>query len=147
MKNMMIAILAMLPMVAMASSGIDIQDCAKMGVGIDTLVSPASKNSRAFYNGAVQVYNVDVEEPAARSAGLAIVMPFPAGDGPGASCTAVGLFSGIDVTKAKSSYDETRGLLLTIPYGIYDPETGRTSPSSTPVKIRINRVKGSVTLE
>ncbi len=132
---------------AVAHSQIDVQDCTKAGIGIATLMTPAAKHSRYFYNGAVQVYNVNVDEPVGRSAAIAIVMPFLESDGPGASCTAVTFFSGIDVMKAKSSYDRSKGLLLTIPFRIYDPQTGVPKPSPTPLKIRIDRIKNSVVIE
>ncbi len=146
MKKSLLVLASLMSLSAFASD-FEIRDCKDAGIGIDTLVAPAAKNSRSYYNGAVQVYNVDVEEPASRSAGLAIVMPYPDGQGPGASCTAVTFFSGISVMNAKSSYNKSKGLLLSIPYGIYDGETGKTKLAPAPIKIRINLAKGAVTLE
>jgi hypothetical protein len=146
-KILSIVILSSTALSAFAAPPFEIQECSKAGIGIDTIVTPVGKNSRSFYNGAVQVYNIDVEEPAARSAGLAIVMPFAEGDGPGASCTAITFFSSVDIMKVKSSYNAEKGLLLTVPFGVYDPETGTTVPSRLPVKIRVNLAKTSVDLE
>ncbi|MDZ4661660.1 MAG: hypothetical protein SGJ18_08575 [Pseudomonadota bacterium] len=123
-----------------------VSSCKEVDIGIETLMIPIEKNFKNFYSGDVQIYNVDVGEPAAKSHGLAIVMPFTEGQGPGVSCTAVTFFSGIDIRKAKSTFD-SKGLLLTIPYSVYDHDSGVTKPSTSSVKIRVNRAKGTVTLE
>lgn len=92
----MIVMVAAFSSGAFASSEIEVQDCSEARIGIDTIVAPAAKNSCSFYNGEVHAYNVDVEEPAVRSTGIAIVMPYPEGDSSENQCE----FSALKLAKA-----------------------------------------------
>jgi hypothetical protein len=138
-----LALLASLSALAGEEPVFEISDCP----GIEALVAPIQRNSRSFYNGRVVAYNVDVEEPAARSAGLAILVPQPDSEGGFTRCIGVGYFRSIDIQDAKSSYDPKKGLLLEIPYTNYDFEAGDGSTVGGVAKLRIDLRVGTIVAE
>jgi hypothetical protein len=55
-------------------------------------------------------------------------------------------FSNIEFGKIKASYDQRRGLLLTVPYSLYNPDGGKGKPGTTDVRVDLSG-KGSVKIE
>ncbi len=126
---------------ARAEADREVRNCSDANLGIESIVLPA----KSFYNGQVNVFVTDTVEPAAASFGLAIVTPDFADPVGGSNCRAITHLSGVDINKIKSSYDSDKGLLLTVPYRVYNGEG--TEPAKAPLKIRINLKKQSVVLE
>ena len=139
-------VLSVFTLLVLASrvSAFDIEECNWKGK-LENVVHPAHKNVRMFYNDQVAVYYLDYEEPAACSYALAIVLPDVTAEIPMRKCVEISCFSGIDIKNAKSSYDPIKGLLLTIPYRVYNG--GGTDPAKEPVQIRVNLQNASVRVE
>jgi len=129
---------------ATAAHAMELGKCEDAGVDITTIMQPAAQNSRTFANNSIVVYNIDTEEPAAASAGLAIIFPDPQAPEGGSLCYSLTFLRAIDVMKAVSSYDANKGLLLTIP--AYENIDGEKTKAVT-IKLRINQAKGTVTQE
>ena len=55
-------------------------------------------------------------------------------------------FSSIEFNRIKASYDPQRGLLLNVPYTLYNPQGGRGKPGTAMVRINLAD-KGSVRIE
>ncbi len=127
-----------------AQAGNEFVDCDEVGVGITSLIGTGPANARSFYNGAVSVYNIDEIEPACCSAGLAIVLPDVTSEIGDAKCVVTRHYSGIDISKAKTSYDPAKGLLLKVPTSLYND--GDSVPGPT-VRIRINLKTSTVVFE
>ncbi|MGZ3721739.1 MAG: hypothetical protein ACXVA9_02335 [Bdellovibrionales bacterium] len=140
MKTIIFALLLASPLAQAAT----VKSCADAYVGLTELMVPAAQNSRTYANNSVAVYNIDTEEPAAASAGLAIVIPDTKSEIGGALCFAVLRFRSVDVMNATSSYDAAKGLLLTIP--AYENIDGESKRAIT-LKVRINQKNATVTLE
>lgn len=128
-----------------ASQPITIAECSAAGVGIEALELPLSKNMRTFYGGKLTVLRVNTEEPAGSPMGLAIVLPTVAEEpgGGGQQCVAVLRFAAVDLPRATSSYDARKGLLLTVPVQLFDPETSTTAPGP-PLRLRVDLRRGRV---
>jgi hypothetical protein len=124
----------------------DVRRCQDAGVGIEALVTPVAKNARSFYNNLVQIYNVDTIEPAASSAGIAIVLPDVDNPLGGLKCLAITHFANIDVKQALAIYDSTKGLSVSIPTRVADLGNGRSKPGAA-LNILINLKNSSVTIQ
>jgi hypothetical protein len=106
---------------------------------------------RSFADGAIRVASISTEEPAAAPEHLLI---FIAEEPMGVGCYAVSAnadgrgFNQVDMKELKVSYDENKGLLLSVPVSAYDPENSRTIPLGR-IQVRISRKnnKNSVTIE
>jgi hypothetical protein len=111
--------------------------------------------TRSYANGKITIAHIDTfGEPVCCSEHLLVFIPSPE---IGSQCFAISQdaakgdgaargFSSIAFDRIKGSYDPDRGLLLTVPYSLYDPEGGRGTPRSTIVRVDL-RGKGSVTIE
>src|ERR1700761_589573 len=82
--------------------------CQDLGVDLSTLVQPVGQNERTYANNTIAVYNIDTEEPAAASAGLAIVFPDPKSE-TASLCFALINYEQIDINESTSSYDASKG--------------------------------------
>lgn len=122
-------------------------DCRDNEVGLDwLLIGENGEGVRSFYNGMVTLLRLDSEEPAAASAGLAILMP--SGDGSDEpafiTCHAYRYFGAIDFDAMVAEYDPARGLTLTIPTSDPDFDSGGTVPGR-PIRVMINAGNGTIT--
>jgi hypothetical protein len=115
------------------------------------LVEPWEETSRTYGDGAVRIALLDTGgEPACCSSHLLILSPDPdygqachvLSDQPGTG------FRQVFLEESNSRYEAGRGLLVTIPVGRFDPDTGGVDRAGIrPVSIRINQASGQVTLE
>lgn len=112
------------------------------------LVEPWNKTSRTYANGAIRIALLDTGgEPACCSNHLLVLSPDPE---IGQACHVLseqpGLgFGAVYLENIQSGYDPEQGLLLDIPVGYYDPNTGRVSPENTEtVPLVINQATGLV---
>lgn len=99
---------------------------------------------RYFANNEIRVAHVSTEEPAAAPDHLLVFVAEKEGIIMGSQCFAISQFEGLgfaslDLKGIKSSYDAKKGLLLSVPVYIYNPDTGGSDLQKNPVKVRINR--------
>lgn len=141
--GMQVVLLAIIVIAAARAEGHEVRPCQEVNVGIETLVTPVANNVRSFYNNRVQIYNIDTIEPAAASAGIAIVLPDNEDPLGGSKCLAIPNFAGIDIKAGRPSYDSVNGLSLSIPTRIPDSETGKAKPGPV-LNILINLQQTSV---
>jgi hypothetical protein len=140
---MKVAPLVVLVIVTATAQAHEVRSCADVGVGIETLVTPVAKNVQSFYNNRVQIYNIDTIEPAAVSAGIAIVLP-DNGDLLGSlKCLAILNFGAIDIKAARASYNPANGLSLSIPTRSPNFATGNSKPGPV-LSLLINLQQASV---
>lgn len=124
------------------------RDCLDASISLNALwIGENGEGVRSFYNGMVTVLRLDTEEPAAASAGLAILMP--SGDGSEepifTACHVFLYYGSIDFDGMESSYDPARGLTLTVPAYEANLETGgRGSPN--PIRVLINAGAGTLSV-
>jgi hypothetical protein len=123
----------------------DVRECQQIGIGIETLVTPVASNVQSFYEGRVQIYNVDTIEPAAASAGIAIVLPEKDNPLGSSKCLAIVHLGRIDIREGRAAYDPAKGLAISIPTRTTDLETGKLKPAPA-LKILINMQQSSVTI-
>jgi hypothetical protein len=112
---------------------------------------------KTFAEGKIRIAHVDTGgEPVCCSSHLLVFIP---SDEIGNQCFAISQraatgdrsptgFSNIEFARIKGSYDAKRGLLLSVPYTLYNLDGGkgdRGKPGST--NVRVNLQKGSVTIE
>jgi hypothetical protein len=105
MKNAFLTLILVLA--APLAHSTSLSSCADANVGLTALMAPASQNSKTYASNSIAVYNIDTEEPASASAGLAIVL--------GNKCFAITGLGNVNVMEAVSSYDNVKGLLLSVP--------------------------------
>ena len=119
--------------------------CDEIELELESVAVGADRSGvRTYYRGAVTLFVVDRVEPACCSFGVAIVMPPPPGDEPaGMSCWTKWGYAGVDLRRAQTSYDGTRGLTLHIPTLEYEPETGGSTPGA-PIRLRIDASRGTI---
>jgi hypothetical protein len=108
--------------------------------------------TKSYSGGKIRIAHVDTDgEPACCSSHLLVFIPSPA---IGSQCFAVSQkavkgsegqlgFNGIEFNRIKAAYDPHRGLLLNVPYTLYNPDRGRGKPGNTNVLVDL-RGKGSV---
>jgi hypothetical protein len=111
--------------------------------------------TKSFAQGKVRIAHVDTDgEPVCCSSHLLVLIPGPE---IGSQCFAVSQkattgsesqrgFSNIGFGQIKASYDAQRGLLLNVPYTLYNPDGGPGKPGSTNVRVDLSG-KGSVKIE
>jgi hypothetical protein len=108
-----------------------------------------------YSEGKIRIAHVDTDgEPVCCSSHLLVFIPSPE---IGSQCFAVSQkaangsesqrgFSSIEFNRIKASYDPQRGLLLNVPYTLYNPEGGRGKPGIAIVRVNLDD-KGSVRIE
>ena len=131
-----------------SAQGVNIEECDWIN-NLLAVVEPWEENSRTFYRGQVRVAFADSVEPACCWAHLLILMPDPEDEMGLRKCVAVNQsrgmgFSGLEFSQIQASYDPARGLTLTFPYALYNPETGASGPWQTG-EVLINLSTGAVT--
>ncbi|MCD9149415.1 hypothetical protein [Pseudophaeobacter flagellatus] len=115
------------------------------------LVEPWQDTTRTYANGAIRVALLDTGgEPTCCSNHLLILSPHP---DYGQACHVLsrqpGLgFRQVFLDAATRGYDPSKGVLISVPVGLYDPDTGGVDTASvSAVHIRINQSLGLVGLE
>ena len=110
--------------------------------------------TKSYSEGKIKIAHVDTDgEPVCCSSHLLVFIPSPE---IGSQCFAVSQtaakadgsasgFSNIEFSKIKSSYNAKRGLLLEVPYSLYN-DGKRGKPGSTKVRVNLTG-DGSVTIE
>lgn len=123
-------------------SASNLPKCEDSNFGLrDVVIMPDGSGYRTFYNGLVLIMELDTIEPAARSAGLAVLVTFIEEGRGYTECYAIGPMTSVDIDKAKSTYNPKDGLTLTIPnqtYGDYGAVPAK------PIKLNINFATGTV---
>jgi hypothetical protein len=111
--------------------------------------------TKSYSEGKIRTAHVDTDgEPVCCSSHLLVIIPSPE---IGSQCFAVSQkaatdsgsplgFSNIEFNRIKASYDRDRGLLLNVPYTLYNPNGGPGKPGSTNVRVDL-RDQGSVKIE
>lgn len=109
--------------------------------------------TKSFSEGKIRIAHVDTDEPVCCRAHLLIFIPDPQ---IGSQCFAVSQraargvtsatgFSGIVFSSISAAYDPQRGLLLKVPYTLYDLEGGPGRPGTTTVRVDL-RGEGTVAI-
>ena len=141
---------AVLVVVGSAAQAAEVGPCNELD-RISILVG----QTRSFAQGKIRIAHVDTDgEPVCCSSHLLVVIPSPE---IGSQCFAVSQkagdasksprgFSNIAFGQIKASYDAQRGLLLNVPYTLYNPEGGPGKPGSASVRVDLSG-KGSVKIE
>jgi len=111
--------------------------------------------TKTYSGGKITIAHIDTDgEPTCCSEHLLVLIPSPE---IGSQCFAVSQkavkdpggargFNSIAFNQIKTSYDPHRGLLLNVPYTLYNPDGGPGTPGSTNVRVDL-RDKGSVRIE
>ena len=111
--------------------------------------------TRSFSDGKIRIAHVDTDgEPVCCSSHLLVFIPSPE---IGSQCFAISQkaekgdssargFSSLDLARAIASYDPQRGLLLTVPYTLYDLNDKRRRPGAVRVRVDLRDI-GSVAIE
>ncbi len=145
---------ALMLLAATAPAGaVTIRDCSddEATSGARNIAEPWEKNTRTFYQGNVRVALLDTGgEPVCCSVHLLILSPTGDEQCEYRACHIVndheGLgFVSIDFARLRANYDGKRGLLIAIPYALYNDEGG---PQKTGVaRVRVNVSNGRVSAE
>jgi len=122
--------------------------CDGHAVHASNVMMPPEVAIRSFANGAIRVIGLDTVEPVCCWAHLMVEYPQVYEGYPG--CVLIsgagGLgFAGLDMAALTASYDPGSGLMLSVPAGFYEPETGRSRMS--PLRVTINQAAETVTAE
>jgi len=113
--------------------------------------------TKSFAQGKIKIAHIDTDgEPVCCSSHLIVIIPAPE---LGSQCFALSQtaakkedesargFADIGFDKITASYDPARGLLLTVPYTLYDSEgSGKGKPGTARVRVDL-RGDGSVKIE
>jgi hypothetical protein len=111
--------------------------------------------TKSYSNGKITIAHVDTYgEPACCSEHLLVLIPSPE---IGSQCFAISQkaatdsegpkgFNSIEFRRIRTSYDPNLGLLLNVPYTLYNPDGRRGTPGRTNVRVDL-RDKGSVRIE
>ena len=117
-----------------------VQSCEKAGVGLNSVIQPASGNILEYWNGQLTVYHVKTNENVA-SDGLAIVYPTQNGS----KCSAVvQITDWIKFQEIEYSYNASKGARLVVP--LYYKSNGRQGNAGS-LHIRVDADNASVFLE
>lgn len=117
--------------------------------GAASIAEPWSENTRTYANGAVRVAVLDTLEPAAAAVHLLVLSP-PYDEIGNRQCRTVSLegalgFNGLNFAEITARYDPARGLLLTLPAALYDPETG--GHTWRRLHLTLNQATGDISTE
>lgn len=111
--------------------------------------------TKSYSEGKIRIAHIDTDgEPVCCSSHLLVFIPSKE---IGSECFAVSHkaakdsespmgFSNIEFNRIKASYDSQRGLLLTVPYTLYNPNGGRGKPGTVTVRVNLAD-QGSVKVE
>jgi hypothetical protein len=113
--------------------------------------------TRSFSGGKIRIAHVDTDgEPVCCSSHLLVFVIDPSPE-VGIRCFAVSQqaakgdqsalgFSSLDLRRVRASYDPQRGLLLTVPYALYELDKRGGRPGAVGVRVNLGD-KGSVVIE
>lgn len=136
------AIFALIIMAIVPAKAANLRLCYDIGLGPENVVvSETGATHRRFYKDEVMFLLIDTIEPAAAAYGVAVVYPDPENGMP--VCQAAIGYSGVDLMAAKSTYDPSEGLTVTIPTKAYDPDTATSVPGDALV-IKVNLATGLI---
>jgi hypothetical protein len=153
MKQIVLAFLALLAMAAPVAA-VTIKDCGDDAATASAvnIAEPWEKNTRTFYKGQVRVALLDTGgEPVCCSMHLMILSPAGGQDEPEyQACHLINDHEGmgfvaIDFDKLAAAYDPKTGLLISVPYHLYNNEGGPQKGGTA--KIRVNTANGTLTVE
>jgi hypothetical protein len=111
--------------------------------------------TRSYSEGKITIAHVDTDgEPVCCSSHLLVFIPakeigrqcFAISDKAASGGGSARGFSSIELGRIKASYDSNRGLLLAVPYTLYNPDGGRGKAGSTNVRVDLSG-DGSVKIE
>jgi len=140
---------AMLIVAASAATAAEVGPCGDLD-----RVSNLVGQTKSYAKGEIRIAHIDTGgEPVCCSSHLLVLIP---SDEIGTQCFAVSQkaatpgasargFSNIGLSRIKASYDPKRGLLLTVPYTLYNLDDRRGTPAS--MTVRVSLQKGNVTIE
>ena len=128
-------------------------ECSEIA-SVRNLAEPWEENTATYAKGEVRVALIDTMEPAAAAVHLIVISPprneigdrqcrmvsFMRSEGGGA----MGFFN-VDFPAHEAEYDPARGLVLSVPISIYQPETGDGEPAE--LTVTINQSTGDVQAE
>ena len=130
---------------ARAGPAAAVRDCGSLD-SIGNLVGSV----RSFAQGAIRVAHISTEEPVSSPEHLLF---FVAEEPMGGRCYAVSAnadgrgFSSIDMKGLQASYNSNKGLLITVPIFLYDPDKGSVPAGHLNVRISRKNNNNSVIIE
>jgi len=121
-----IAALCLLTLAALPAQAVTVTACDGLA-SVQAIAEPWEANTRVFANGDIRLVVLDTIEPAAAAFHLAILHP-PRDELGSPMCSQISAyertgFGGMDLGPATAAYDPARGLTVTLPVSLYDPET------------------------
>ena len=132
------------------ASAASLNECDRVS-SVRNVWEPWEESTRTFANGQIRIVAMDTGgEPTCCSQHLVILSPNPEW---GRNCTVLSStessgFLDIYFDEITTSYDPSKGLLLSVPVGYYDYEASgveRLNPED--ILVRINQATGTVELE
>lgn len=152
MKRLILAGLALLAATAPAAA-LSIVDCNddQITASAWNLAEPWEKNTKTFSNGNVRVALIDTGgEPVCCSMHLLILSPTGDENDEFRACHIVNNeghmgFVGVDFAALTARYDAGKGLLISVPYALYNDAGGPQKRGIA--KVRVNAKTGAVTAE
>ena len=128
-----------------------LMQCDGPATRLGNVLEPWSEASRTFANGKIRIVGLDTGgEPVCCSAHLAILAPDPKDELGFRQCKTLSDgaqymgFQYINMKGIRSSYDASKGLLLSIPVERY---IDGSKSNKAVIKVRINQASGAITLE
>lgn len=114
---------------------------------VQSIAEPWEANTRTFANGEIRLVVLDTIEPAAGAFHLAILHP-PRDELGSPMCSQVSAsegmgFGGMDIGPATASYDPARGLTVSLPVSVYDPDAAEFYTVKR-LSVTINQSTGQV---
>lgn len=137
MKSLLIASAFFLMSQVAFSKPLELVTCSDAGAGLETMLMGAD-HQRSFYNGNVGLITYFTQEPAAAPYGIAVVYTEPV-EMEGfmlRKCLAIPYLSGVDLKIAKSTYNATTGLTVTVPVKKMDGFTGLDRDTTIRINIK-----------
>jgi hypothetical protein len=140
-----LAALCLVTLAAVPAQAVTVAACDGLA-SVQAIAEPWEANTRTFANGEIRVVVLDTIEPAAAAFHLAILHP-PRDELGSPMCSQVSVsggmgFGGMDLGPAVASYDPARGLTVTLPVSLYDPDTAGFVQST--LSVTINQSSGQV---
>jgi hypothetical protein len=137
--------LGLLVVAALPAQALTVTGCDGLA-SVQAIAEPWEANTRTFANGDIRLVVLDTIEPAAAAFHLAILHP-PRDELGSPMCSQVsaseGLgFGGMDLGPATAAYDPARGLTVTLPVSLYDPDTADFVRGA--LSVTINQSTGQV---
>lgn len=132
---------------ALPAMAVTVQPCTELA-SVLSIAEPWEANTRVFARGDIRLVVLDTIEPAAAAFHLVILHP-PRDELGGPMCSMVsatdGLgFGGMNLAPAEASYDPARGLTVSLPISVYDPEAAGFY-SDKRLSVTINQATGAIT--